>query len=1116
MPRIETMLGAYPHHLKIVVVARLILLGFLMGSSLNAAYGQSGAVPSRGGILFVLDASNSMWGQVKEQPKIAVARSVMRRLVSQVPEGVELGLVAYGHRRKSDCSDVETLLPLAANSHQLFSDAVESLTPKGMTPLTAAVTQAVRLVDGRDDTPTVVILSDGVESCEGDPCQAVQDAIASGSRFTLHTIGFDLRDEESRQLKCMAEAGGGQFHIAKDAGQLLKSMQEAVKEEAPEVVLRSIGATTKVQSEAFGTLPGQHRLELHSNDSVFQDELLETGSKGLAQIRFLDDTKLSIGANSKIKLDSFVYRDTNSNHELVLSGVKGLCRFISGKMIKKSYKITTAVANIGIRGTDFVIRSDSGNRFWVLDGQIEITSLDSGLSRLVNAGGSVSLDPGGAFRNEEFEMPADPGLDLATGKLVLEATARIGGGQVDPARIDWSVADSSDNAPVNDFKDARRSLHLLAGKYMVTGTYEGQLRKKAVELAADAIETVSFQFDIDLAKMMAPDSAPMSNLVEIAWEGPGNEKDFITVARPDQAAREYENYVSLKGNNPVQLLMPDQPGDYEIRYILQAGSKLLARVPITVLADDVELSVPEAIPFGGMIEVAWAGPDGRGDYISVAEPASRGGAYVNFAHTIKGSPAKLRMPDKPGNYEVRYISGQSRRVLASVPVSVPESVAELAVPEQAAMGQVMEIAWQGPDNKNDYISVASPGARGRDYLNYTYTRQGSPAKLLMPDEPGIYEIRYVSGKSHVVLQHQPIEIVAVNTTIAVPDKAAMGAGIDVSWTGPDSRSDYISVAKPEMEDGKYINFRYTRTGNPVSLMMPDEAGLYEIRYVSHQSKRVLARHTLKVTDVVTTLKIPATATMGENTQVFWSGPDNKNDYITVVEPEAKDNKHGKYTYTRKGNPLALVMPDVPGNYEIRYVSNQSKIVLARETIEVESRDPSLSALMLAPIRKPFRIHWEGPNGYKDRITVANPSDPAKKAIRFKQLKKSPIEIRMPDQPGDYELRYVTGQTHQVLHRRLVTVMDEADYAEAVETQATARIILEVVTVDGTAIKGGAKWSVYGIDGHNKTPHKSAEMRPVFDLRMGIYRANVSIGGKSSSVEYLVNPGEDSVQRIVVK
>lgn len=179
--------------------------------------------------LFILDASGSMWGQINGKPKITIAKEVMSKLVSELPVNNRTGLIAYGHRRKGDCSDVETLVKLGGNHQQPVLKAVKGLNAKGKTPLTRSVNQAIDMLRAKENASTVVLVSDGIESCGGDPCAAVKAAKASGVNFILHTVGFGLSKQESAQLRCMAKAGGGEYFQANSAEELLKSARRAVK-----------------------------------------------------------------------------------------------------------------------------------------------------------------------------------------------------------------------------------------------------------------------------------------------------------------------------------------------------------------------------------------------------------------------------------------------------------------------------------------------------------------------------------------------------------------------------------------------------------------------------------------------------------------------------------------------------------------------------------------------------------------------------------------------------------------------------------------------------------------------------------------------------------------------
>jgi Mg-chelatase subunit ChlD len=213
------------HYLNRLVMALLLVTSAVQAGPLLAS-AESGQT---GNTLFILDASGSMWGQIGGKPKITIAKEVMVKLLAEIPAGNRIGLIAYGHRRKADCSDVETLVRPGRNNKQKVLDAVKGLNARGKTPLTRSVNQAMTLLKGEKGTFAIVLVSDGIESCDADPCAAVKAAKASGINFVLHTVGFGLSKKESTQLRCMAEAGGGQYFQANNAEQLLKSARKAVQ-----------------------------------------------------------------------------------------------------------------------------------------------------------------------------------------------------------------------------------------------------------------------------------------------------------------------------------------------------------------------------------------------------------------------------------------------------------------------------------------------------------------------------------------------------------------------------------------------------------------------------------------------------------------------------------------------------------------------------------------------------------------------------------------------------------------------------------------------------------------------------------------------------------------------
>jgi hypothetical protein len=184
--------------------------------------------------LLVLDASGSMWGQIDGQTRIAMARDAVDALLDGWDASTALGLVAYGHRRKGDCSDIETLMPAEGFDAAAIRAHVAALQPKGMTPITASVRLAADQLRATERKATVILVSDGEETCDADPCALGHELEAAGVDFTAHVVGFDLADGSTaqQQLQCLARATGGRYVDARSAAELHQALSEVVEAEA--------------------------------------------------------------------------------------------------------------------------------------------------------------------------------------------------------------------------------------------------------------------------------------------------------------------------------------------------------------------------------------------------------------------------------------------------------------------------------------------------------------------------------------------------------------------------------------------------------------------------------------------------------------------------------------------------------------------------------------------------------------------------------------------------------------------------------------------------------------------------------------------------------------------
>ena len=182
-------------------------------------------------LLIILDASGSMWGQMDGQNKIVIARQVLKDLLADLDESSNVGLMVYGHRREGDCQDVELVAPLGTLDRSALAQTIESINPKGKTPITLSIEQAVAAVKSSARPTTIILVSDGLETCDGSPCAAVRAVEEPGVEFVLHVVGFGIEEGDVSQLECAAQAGGGLYFDVQSADELSAALDQVV--EAP-------------------------------------------------------------------------------------------------------------------------------------------------------------------------------------------------------------------------------------------------------------------------------------------------------------------------------------------------------------------------------------------------------------------------------------------------------------------------------------------------------------------------------------------------------------------------------------------------------------------------------------------------------------------------------------------------------------------------------------------------------------------------------------------------------------------------------------------------------------------------------------------------------------------
>ncbi|MEM9573045.1 MAG: vWA domain-containing protein [Pseudomonadota bacterium] len=706
-------------------------------------------------VILVLDGSGSMWGQIEGEPKISIARDVVGQVMDDLPEDQRLGLVAYGHNREADCTDIEEVVAVGTDRDAVRS-AVEAINPKGKTPLSAAVQFAAEKLSYTESKATVILVSDGRETCDLDPCAVGNALEQAGIDFTAHVIGFDVVEQaDQEQLQCLAENTGGTYLNASSAEELSEALEETVVEVPSQEPVRDT------------------RLVLRATD-LAQGPEIETGlSWRVVQAGGGEEVfAISEAGVSEVEIEPGVYDVFVDWPERGLSGSAEGIQIATAiektvtVALEQSFEATLRTEPEGAApvSSDLIVHWTGPERQsdWV--GITELNGSPSSYKTYEN------VERGG--NPLTVRMPAEPGiyeLRYVLGRparvlasLEIEATAvdaSIEAPDEVPAGAlfnvtwtgpgyndDWITVVLPDAAPraYMDYAYTREGDVLELRAPLEAGEYELRYVQAGQEVIGVRTLTVT---SVDAA-MDAPDTVEVGTYHDIGWTGPGDDNDWLTITRPDAPDNRYTDYAYTREGDVLTLRMPLEPGEWELRYV-QDGKKVLAAQPIEVVERVVSLTAEDTAVVGSDVVIEYDGGSNKNDWITVVAPDAAPNRYGDYAYSREGNPVTIRMPVEPGPYELRYVL-DGRRVIGAKSITVEDADASVTGPATVAPEQRFNVEWTGPGNHRDWITIVAPDADDGRYGDYGYTREGNPVEIRAPKEPGTYELRYVLDNKRVI------------------------------------------------------------------------------------------------------------------------------------------------------------------------------------------------------------------------------------------------------------------------------------------------------------------------------------------------------------------------------
>lgn len=197
---------------------------FLLGFSFVFANNQ---------VMIILDASKNMLKKVDQKEKISIVKDSLSKVINVLDANSQIGLMAYGHRNKWDCSDIEVLVPIKNIDKKELLQKLKDILPKGKASIGNSLQKVANRLNLTKNRVSLILISGGKDTCDIDPCKVAKELAKIGIDFTIYVIGFDVDLQTDKQLKCVADSTKGDYFSVKsglDMTNVLKNVVKKAKE----------------------------------------------------------------------------------------------------------------------------------------------------------------------------------------------------------------------------------------------------------------------------------------------------------------------------------------------------------------------------------------------------------------------------------------------------------------------------------------------------------------------------------------------------------------------------------------------------------------------------------------------------------------------------------------------------------------------------------------------------------------------------------------------------------------------------------------------------------------------------------------------------------------------
>ena len=185
-------------------------------------------------LLFVIDFSNSMGEYLNHKTKANHVKETLKALLPQISPETKFGVRVYGHTCNifayNACRSSELLTPIKTDNANAITSAISKLRPRGMTPITYSLKQAVKKdFENIEGDKHIILLTDGGENCDESPCDYSIELVKKRKDIKIDVIAFDVKNSDDlAQLQCTADVTGGRLIQTDTEAELKNYMNDLI------------------------------------------------------------------------------------------------------------------------------------------------------------------------------------------------------------------------------------------------------------------------------------------------------------------------------------------------------------------------------------------------------------------------------------------------------------------------------------------------------------------------------------------------------------------------------------------------------------------------------------------------------------------------------------------------------------------------------------------------------------------------------------------------------------------------------------------------------------------------------------------------------------------------